>query len=137
MDPRPGGPTAERELSPEGLGINTEGDLSAMGAAPNLNPFAPVSLGAYPNSSQGSATMSSPPIPGGLMAHKAQLPPQGRLRSTLPPKGRIGRLRRTLPPRALTSAGNVRGHLQESQPPPKSPCWLDSEWAEPANGPDT
>src|SRR5580704_15473254 len=131
MDPRPGGPTAERELSPEGLGINTEGDLSAMGAAPNLNPFAPVSLGAYPNSSEGSATMSSPPIPGGLMAHKAQLPPQGRLgrlrrtlppkrrigrlRRTLPPKRRIGRLRRTLPPRALTSAGNVRGHLQESQ----------------------
>jgi hypothetical protein len=49
MDARPGGPAAEREPSPEGLGINPEDDLSALGAALNLGPLAPVSLGAYPD----------------------------------------------------------------------------------------
>jgi hypothetical protein len=38
MDARPGGPTAKREPSPEGLGINPEDDLSAVGAALNLTP---------------------------------------------------------------------------------------------------
>jgi hypothetical protein len=46
MDARPGGPTAKREPSPEGLGLNPEDDLSAGGAALNLAPLAPVSLGA-------------------------------------------------------------------------------------------
>jgi hypothetical protein len=53
MDARPGGPTAKREPSPEGLGVNPEDDLpapasrgSAVGAALNLSPLAPVSLGA-------------------------------------------------------------------------------------------
>ena len=32
--PRPGGPPAKRKPSPEGLGINPEDDLSAVGAAP-------------------------------------------------------------------------------------------------------
>jgi hypothetical protein len=41
-----GGPAAKREPSPEGLGINSEYDLSAVGAALNLGPLAPVSLGA-------------------------------------------------------------------------------------------
>jgi hypothetical protein len=36
MDARPGGPAAKREPSPEGLGINSEEDLSAVGAALNL-----------------------------------------------------------------------------------------------------
>jgi hypothetical protein len=36
--------------------------------------------------------------------------------------------------RALTSAGNGRGHLRGSRCLPKSPCWRDSEWAERANG---
>ena len=44
MDARPGGPIAKREPSPEGLGINPEDDLSAVGAAPNLDPLALVSL---------------------------------------------------------------------------------------------
>jgi hypothetical protein len=35
MDARPGGPAAKREPSPEGLGINPENDLSAVGAAPD------------------------------------------------------------------------------------------------------
>ena len=39
-----GGPAAKCEPSPEGLGINTEDDLSAVGAALNLGPLAPVSL---------------------------------------------------------------------------------------------
>jgi hypothetical protein len=74
----------------KGLGINPEDDLSAVGAALNLDPFTPVSLGAYPNSYPGSGTTSSPPIPGGLWRI-------GRLRRTLPHIRRIGRLRRTLP----------------------------------------
>src|SRR5271170_898208 len=41
-----GGPAAKREPSPEGLGLNSEHDLSAVGAALNLGPLAPVSLGA-------------------------------------------------------------------------------------------
>ncbi len=32
MEARPGGPTAKREPSPEGLGLNPEDDLSAVGA---------------------------------------------------------------------------------------------------------
>jgi hypothetical protein len=32
--PRPGGPTAKLQPSPEGLGINRENDPSAIGAAP-------------------------------------------------------------------------------------------------------
>jgi hypothetical protein len=48
MDARPGGPAAKREPSPEGLGINPEDDLSAVGAALTLGPLAPVSLGAKP-----------------------------------------------------------------------------------------
>jgi hypothetical protein len=35
MDARPRGPAAKREPSPEGLGINSEDDLSAIGAALN------------------------------------------------------------------------------------------------------
>src|SRR5271154_1953427 len=46
MDARPGGPAAKREPSPEGLGINPEYDLSAVGAALNLGPLEPVSLAA-------------------------------------------------------------------------------------------
>jgi len=46
MDARPGGPAAKREPSPEGLGINSEDDLSAVGAALKPGPLAPVSLGA-------------------------------------------------------------------------------------------
>jgi hypothetical protein len=42
MDARPGGPIAKREPSP--VGINPEDDLSAVGAAPNLDPLALVSL---------------------------------------------------------------------------------------------
>jgi hypothetical protein len=45
MDARPGGPAAKRQPSPEGLGINSEDDLSAVGAALNLGPLAHVSLG--------------------------------------------------------------------------------------------
>jgi hypothetical protein len=37
MDARPGGPAAKRQPSPEGLGINPQDDMSAVGAA--LNPF--------------------------------------------------------------------------------------------------
>ena len=36
MDARSGGPAAKREPSPEGLGLNSEYDLSAVGAALNL-----------------------------------------------------------------------------------------------------
>src|ERR1700689_5346590 len=36
MDARPGGPTAKREPSPGGLGINPQDDQSAVGAALNL-----------------------------------------------------------------------------------------------------
>ncbi len=36
MDARPGGPTAKREPSPEGLGLNPQDDLSAVGAPLNL-----------------------------------------------------------------------------------------------------
>jgi len=46
MEVRPGGPAAKREPSPEGLGLNSEYDVSAVGAALNLGPLAPVSLGA-------------------------------------------------------------------------------------------
>jgi hypothetical protein len=46
MDARPRGPAAKREPSPEGLGLNPEGDLSAVGAALTLGPLALVSLGA-------------------------------------------------------------------------------------------
>ena len=45
MDARPGGPATKREPSPEGLGLNSELDLSAVGAALNLGPLALVSLG--------------------------------------------------------------------------------------------
>jgi hypothetical protein len=38
MDARPGGPTAKLQPSPEGLGINPEENLSAVGAALNLAP---------------------------------------------------------------------------------------------------
>src|ERR1700678_3002347 len=37
---RPGGPTAKREPSPGGLGLNPEDDPSAVGAALNLRPLA-------------------------------------------------------------------------------------------------
>src|SRR5271156_4587388 len=47
-----GGPAAKREPSPEGLGLNSEHDLSAVGAALNLGPLAPVSLGAQPKDLQ-------------------------------------------------------------------------------------
>jgi hypothetical protein len=40
MDERPGGPTAKRQPSPEGLGINPEDDPSAGGAALNLSSLA-------------------------------------------------------------------------------------------------
>jgi hypothetical protein len=36
----------KNQPSPEGLGINPEDDLSAVGAALNLGPLTPVSLGA-------------------------------------------------------------------------------------------
>src|ERR1700677_440202 len=49
MDARLGGPAAKREPSPEGLRINAEDDPSAVGAAQNLGPLAPVSLGAKPS----------------------------------------------------------------------------------------
>ena len=49
MEVRPGEPAAKREPSPEGLGLNSEYDVSAVGAALNLGPLAPVSLGAYPD----------------------------------------------------------------------------------------
>jgi hypothetical protein len=52
MDARPGGPVAKREPSPEGLGLNPEGDPSAVGAALNLGPLATVSLGAQPRDLQ-------------------------------------------------------------------------------------
>jgi hypothetical protein len=45
MDARPGGPATKREPSPEGLGLNSEDDPSAVGAALNLRPLANVSLG--------------------------------------------------------------------------------------------
>src|ERR1700677_340036 len=48
MDARPGGPTAKRQPSPEGLGLNPGDDPSAVGAALNPAPLAPVSLGAKP-----------------------------------------------------------------------------------------
>ena len=41
MDARPGGPTTKREPSPEGLGIDPEDDLSAVGAALNPGQLAP------------------------------------------------------------------------------------------------
>jgi hypothetical protein len=40
---RPGGPAAKSQPSPAGLGIDREDDLSAVGAALNLVPLAPVS----------------------------------------------------------------------------------------------
>jgi hypothetical protein len=46
MGARPGGPAARREPSSEELGLNSEGDLSAVGAAPYLGPLPPLSLGA-------------------------------------------------------------------------------------------
>jgi hypothetical protein len=52
MEVRPGGPAAKREPSPEGLGLNSEYDLSAVGAVLNLGPLAPVSLGAKPRDLQ-------------------------------------------------------------------------------------
>ena len=39
MNARPGGPAAKRQPSPEGLGINPEDDLSAVGAALNQGPL--------------------------------------------------------------------------------------------------
>jgi hypothetical protein len=45
MDARPGGPAAKHQPSPEGLGINPEDDVSAVGAALNLALLAPVPLG--------------------------------------------------------------------------------------------
>ncbi len=42
----PEGRLPKREPSPEGLGLNSEYELSAVGAALNLGPLAPVSLGA-------------------------------------------------------------------------------------------
>jgi hypothetical protein len=44
IDARPGGPAAQTQPSPEGLGINRDENLSAIGAALNLDPPAPVSL---------------------------------------------------------------------------------------------
>jgi hypothetical protein len=41
MDARPGGPSAKREPSPEGLGLNPKDDLSAVGAALNPAPARP------------------------------------------------------------------------------------------------
>jgi hypothetical protein len=38
MDARPGGPATKREPSPEGLGTNPKGNLSAVGAALNRGP---------------------------------------------------------------------------------------------------
>src|SRR5271170_6189150 len=43
-----GGPAAKREPSPEGLGLDSEYELSAVGAALNLGPLAPVSSRAQP-----------------------------------------------------------------------------------------
>jgi hypothetical protein len=40
MDARPRGPPAKREPSPEGLGLNPDDNLSAVGAALNLGPLA-------------------------------------------------------------------------------------------------
>ncbi len=48
MDARPGGPTAKRQPSPEGLGIQIpKDDVSAVGAALNLGPL--MSSRAYPD----------------------------------------------------------------------------------------
>ena len=41
LDARPRGPTTKREPSPEGLGIDPEDDLSAVGAALNPGQLAP------------------------------------------------------------------------------------------------
>jgi hypothetical protein len=51
MDARPGGPAAKREPSPEGLGVNPEDDLSAVGAALNLGPARTcvIRTGAHPD----------------------------------------------------------------------------------------
>ncbi len=43
----PEGRLPKREPSPEGLGLNSEYELSAVGAALNLGPLAPVSLGEF------------------------------------------------------------------------------------------
>jgi hypothetical protein len=61
MDTRPGGPTAKRQPSPEGLGDNHDDDPSAVGAAPDLSPLPPVSLGAKPNDLQFTGTLLETP----------------------------------------------------------------------------
>ena len=60
MDARPGGPAAKLQPSPEGLGIHPKDDLSAVGAALNLGPFPPVSLGADPRDLRFSAKRKRP-----------------------------------------------------------------------------
>ena len=45
MDARPGGPVVKTSAQPEGLGINPEDDLSAVGVALNLGSLTPMSLG--------------------------------------------------------------------------------------------
>jgi acyl-CoA thioester hydrolase len=63
MDARPGGPVAKTEPSPEGLGINPEDDLSAVGAALNRGPL-PTCLIRREDLAQSplalSATLTSP-----------------------------------------------------------------------------
>ena len=44
MEVRPGGPAAKREPSPEGLGFNSEYDVSAVGAALDLGPLGMTKL---------------------------------------------------------------------------------------------
>jgi hypothetical protein len=64
------------------------------------------------------------PLRSVFAAMRAQLSHLGRLRRTLPPKGRIGRLRRTLPPkgrigrlrRTLPPKGRI-GRLRRTLPP--------------------
>ncbi|MGB8537926.1 MAG: hypothetical protein WCD57_16010 [Acidobacteriaceae bacterium] len=45
IDARPGGPAVQLQPSPEGLGYQTQADLSAVGAALNLGQLASLSLG--------------------------------------------------------------------------------------------
>ena len=47
VDTRPGGPIARRQPSPEGLGINPQEDLSAVGAALNLGLLSSKARGVY------------------------------------------------------------------------------------------
>src|ERR1700691_3270396 len=49
MDARPGGPVVKTSAQPARAGDQSEDDLSAVGAALNLGPLPPMSLGAYPD----------------------------------------------------------------------------------------